>query len=90
MNPKKKPNLEVEVVEDEMIVLDTENQKVHKLNGTAAAVLESCDGSNSVEDIVNWLAGEFDIPANQVASDVRNILGVFSESGLLDSESLDV
>ncbi|MEM7707360.1 MAG: PqqD family protein [Pseudomonadota bacterium] len=85
MNPEKKPNLEIEVVDDEMIVLDADNQKVHKLNGTAAAVLESCDGSNSVDDIVTWLAGEFGVPTERVDADVRQILEVFSDSGLLKS-----
>ncbi len=85
MNPEKRPNLETELVDQELIVLDTENQKVHKLNGTAAAVFESCDGSQSVDDIVSWLCDTFDVPRTQVEGDVRQILVVFTENGLLIS-----
>ena len=52
-----------------------------RLNATAAAVLELCDGSRSVEDIAATLAARYD--GAGVGDDVRELLERMAERGLV-------
>ena len=49
----RKTGLVVQEMPDELLVYDTENNKAHCLNQTAAFVWKSCDGKRSVADISN-------------------------------------
>jgi pyrroloquinoline quinone biosynthesis protein D len=51
------------------------------LNGTAAAVLELCDGDRTVDDIVERLSAEYEDA--DVGPDVREVLGRIAERGLV-------
>lgn len=52
-NPMARQNgLVVQEMPDEVLVYDLDTNKAHCLNGSAALVWKSCDGSNSVADIV--------------------------------------
>lgn len=48
----RKTGLVVQEVPDEVLVYDLDTNKAHCLNATASTVWKSCDGSNSVSDIV--------------------------------------
>ena len=52
-----------------------------RLNATAAAVLELCDGLRSVEDIAATLAARYD--GAEVGDDVRELLERMAERGLV-------
>ena len=53
MNPIARNNgLVVQELPDEVLVYDLDSNKAHCLNETAAFVWRSCDGTNSVADIV--------------------------------------
>ncbi len=57
MNNSQKPvarhsGLVVQEMPGEVLVYDTDSNKAHCLNETAALVWRSCDGNNTVEDIV--------------------------------------
>ena len=57
----RKTGLVIQEVPEEVLVYDTETNKAHCLNKTAAMVWRSCDGTRSVSDIaahVGSLAGE--------------------------------
>ena len=52
-NPMARQNgLVVQEMPDEVLVYDLDTNKAHCLNQSAAFVWKSCDGSNSVGDIV--------------------------------------
>lgn len=52
-NPMARQNgLVVQEMPDEVLVYDLDTNKAHCLNNSAALVWKSCDGTNSVEDIV--------------------------------------
>lgn len=52
-NPIARQNgLVVQEMPDEVLVYDLDTNKAHCLNGSAALVWKSCDGSNTVADIV--------------------------------------
>jgi pyrroloquinoline quinone biosynthesis protein D len=52
-----------------------------RLNPTAAAVLELCDGERSVDDIVEVLRARYD--GAEVGDDVRELVDGMAERGLL-------
>lgn len=54
-------NLEVHEVPDGYIVYQTEADRVHYLNKTAAIIFEFCDGSHGTDDIVARVAQAFEL-----------------------------
>jgi pyrroloquinoline quinone biosynthesis protein D len=52
-----------------------------RLNASAAAVLELCDGERSVDDIVSVLTERY--PGADLADEVRELVGGMAERGLL-------
>jgi hypothetical protein len=58
MKPRRKRLEQVELG-DELIVVDSSGQRVHRLNSTARAIWRLCDGEKDVAGIVAGLANEF-------------------------------
>ena len=54
-------NLEIHKVPDGYIVYQTERDRVHYLNKTAAIIFELCDGRREADDIVERVAKAFDL-----------------------------
>lgn len=54
-----------------------------ELSETADAIVNTCDGSRTVDDIVVHLAGEFEAPEDVLRSDVTNCLGELAAAGFL-------
>ena len=70
MHPKTRPNLTVQQVGDESLVLDLETEQIHQLNATAAWILSRCDGNSSVEAITKEFAETFAVDADTATRDV--------------------
>ena len=59
MNPlSRSAGILFEEVDGEIVVYDQENDRAHRLNGTAARVWKLCDGRRSVPDLAAALAGD--------------------------------
>jgi N-acetylglutamate synthase-like GNAT family acetyltransferase len=59
----------------------------HFLNRTALAVLESCNGTHTVENLVDELRSKFDdAPVERLETDVKRCLHLFRTLGLVDWE----
>jgi len=54
------------------------------LNASAAAIVELCDGTRSVDEIVGALATKSDAPRERVAADVRDLIAKLSDKGLVE------
>jgi hypothetical protein len=60
LNPlARKEGLVIQEMPDEVLVYDTNTNKAHCLNKTAAFVWKSCDGSHSINDIAGLMEKEF-------------------------------
>jgi pyrroloquinoline quinone biosynthesis protein D len=72
------PRRAAAVLDDDLgdghIVLDPRSGEYFRLEGTAAAVWEMCDGRHTEEAIVAEVAERFGAPAAQVRSDVAAFL----------------
>ena len=71
--------LQYDDVRDEHLLLIPEGAV--RLNATAAAVLELCDGERSVEDVAAALSERYG--GADVADDVRELLGGMGQRGLV-------
>ncbi len=70
-------------VDDELLIVDQENNKIHQLNSSAAFIWSQCDGNNSVEDIVMKTCAKFDIDEDQIGMDVNSTLENLIELNLI-------
>lgn len=65
-------------VPDGYVIYDEKREQVHFLNVTAAAVLESCDGSRDLDSIALGLQAAFELPQpplEEVTACLENLLG---------------
>ncbi len=88
MNPKSKDGVQVQDLPDGSALLyDTEAAIAYPVTETAALVWRACDGTHSVEQIVEKLHAEFDAPQETIADDVSKLLDDLTSKGLIDSSS---
>ena len=75
--PRRVDGLEVREVPDGFVVYDSRTDRLHFMNGTAAFVLESCDGATRVDELVALVGAAFrldDDPADEVDACVQRLL----------------
>ena len=78
LKPRRADALEIRAVPDGFVVYDPSHDRLHFLNGTAAFVLESCDGATPVGDLPPLLAAAFRLesdPVDEVDACLRRLLG---------------
>ena len=61
-------------IDDELLVLDTESDRIHQLNRTASIIWRLCDASTSTDTIVSTLTQAFDVPRETAERDVAQTL----------------
>lgn len=86
---RRRNDLSVEQVEDDLLILDKCNEKVHQLNRTAKAVWLRIELGSHLEDIVEDIAANFDVPSEVALQDVKRIIGEFRALGLLEDSADD-
>jgi hypothetical protein len=84
-NPMARQNgLVVQEMPDEVLVYDLDTNKAHCLNGSAALVWKSCDGNNSVADIVKQFESNGSGKVNE--DFVWLAIDQLNENGLLEGK----
>ena len=79
-------NLEVHDVPDGYIVYQSERDRVHYLNKTAAIIFEFCDGKRQPEDIIARVAKAFELGPS-AHDEIRAGLDLLLKEGLVQSSS---
>ena len=77
LTPRRADALEVREVPDGFVVYDPARDRLHFLNGTAAFVLESCDGATPVKALPGLVAAAFQLdeePVEEVGTCVQRLL----------------
>lgn len=82
MDPKVKPNLVVDEIEDETLVYDLDRHRAHCLNATAGFLLRSADGTRSVAELASL--AELEFGATGAEGVVRFGLERLRKAGLLE------
>jgi hypothetical protein len=82
--PKKRSDLEIREVEDELLVLDRRGGRIHKFNHSAAGIFHCCDGRHTIDKIIDQVVEMYGAPFEVVEHDVANAVTSFRELGLLE------
>lgn len=72
-----------EDIEDGGTVILLLSGMMHQLNLVGGLIWQMCDGTQSIQDIVNKLAKEFDVSKAELASDVVDFVADLKEKGWL-------
>lgn len=84
MPPTIRPDITVQHVDDEILVLDLESEHIHQLNATAAWILTQCNGENSVESITRDFAEHFSLDPDTAAGDVATAIEQLNQIKVID------
>jgi len=82
---KKADDLQSEELDgmDEVVYVRADGDIACSLNLTASAILDLCDGTHSVEDIVDMICESLHADREQVRKDAEAIMKEFVEYGLV-------
>ena len=70
-------------IDDEIVVMRLDNGDFFSMAGTAAATWRLIDGERGREELVAALAGQFEAPVPEIASDVDDFLASLQGMGLV-------
>jgi len=80
--PKTLQGLQINAVTDGYIVYQSDRDRVHYLNQTAALILELCNGRNQATALPELLQSAFDLP-NAPVEEVEACLRTLRTEGLV-------
>lgn len=78
------PGILVREVDDELLVLDTVRDRIHHLNGSAAAIWRLHAEGLRAEEIAGELAAHFEVSLETAVADARDVVGRLRSLGLVD------
>ena len=81
--PPRREDMIVDELDDEAILLHPDNGDTFRLNRTALAVWQGCNGRVTNLQIAWQLVDAYDVDIETAADHVDQLLTVFTESGLL-------
>lgn len=68
---------------DALVLLDPDGGAYFSLNEVGARVWALCDGTRTVADVVDVLAGEFEAPSETIRDDVLELLDELASERLV-------
>ena len=81
---KKRTDLLVEEIEDEVVIYDPRTHRVHHLNPMASIIWELFDVSVSPQEIVKEIVDSLNAESQKVEKDVQETLKHLQKKGLLE------
>jgi hypothetical protein len=79
----RRPDVRIQCVDGETLVLDDQHGYIHQFNSTASFIWQQCDGRSTKSDIVRRFAREFDVEEVAAKRDVTAVIGQLLELQLL-------
>ena len=86
--PAHSPGLLESELAGDLVVFDSEQHVVHSLNSTASVIWRLCDGTRSVEDLVEDMGVLFDEHTADMEGDVKRTVEELTGKGLLQDGPL--
>ncbi len=83
--PLKRNDIVCRQLEDECLLVDPKNKKVHSLNRAANFIWGLCDGCHSLQDISKELAARFDVQEMDAMKDIERVIAEFQVHRLLQN-----
>jgi len=78
-----KTGLLIREVDGELIVLDTEQDRVHQFNESASLIWRLYESGCDASEIADTLASVYELDKDRAAQDVRRALGEFRDLELV-------
>ena len=72
--PKRHPQTAGRVIDNEAVLMLSDDSEIHVLNAVGSRVYELADGTNSLAQISQQIAQEFDVSLEQAAIDTQDFL----------------
>ena len=82
-SPRLNPDVKLTVIDDEAVLFDRENERVHQLDAVGTSMLLACDGARSVDDIVTLLIERYDVEESRLHADTADLLARLRALGIL-------
>lgn len=82
--PKRKENIEVREVEDDLILYDPSKDAVYLLNKSAKIIFEMCDGNFSVNEMADIISETLNINRKKVIEDLKKTLNEFRKKDIVE------
>jgi len=82
--PKRRSDLNYRTIEGETVILNRKEGRLHQLNPTASFIWDCCDGGSNIADIIDRLAGAYEVDFSTARKDVEEILLNLRSSHLLE------
>lgn len=80
------PDIIVQEIEDELVLLNLTNERYHALNATGRRFLQLAQASESFEVAVDQIIGEFSISRELAAGDLTRMLSELEDRSLVSVE----
>ena len=81
--PVVEPGIRVTVLDEEAVLFDGRNERVHQLDTVGTRMLEACDGERSVDEIVAWLLDRYDVEESRLRADLLELLARLKTLGVV-------
>jgi hypothetical protein len=79
-----RPDLVVEAVDDELIILDKERGQIHQLNATASIIWRAISAGKEKRAIALSLVNRFEVPMEIALSDIEIVVRQMESADLLE------
>jgi methyltransferase-like protein len=81
--PERRKDLRTQRMGAETVLLDTANERVHQLNEVGTFILDRCDGTSTVDDIVAAVAGHYEVAEDVALRDTAELLERMKALGIV-------
>ncbi len=81
--PEARGDISAQAIGDEVMLYDSDGEKIHVLNHSAHAIWKLCNGRNTLEDIRREMALQYPDSESGLTDDISLALTEFKRKGLL-------
>jgi hypothetical protein len=82
-NPRRKEQVVAQKASNDFLLFNMDDGSYYSLNEVGARIWELCDGMHSVEQVIDTLAQEYDVPKDVLAEDVVDFIERFQNDKLV-------
>lgn len=70
-------------VDDQLLIVNTQTDEYHSINQVGADLLEKLNRNLTVEQTIQELTQEYDVPEDQLVNDINHILAELIDSNII-------
>lgn len=86
MAPKTRPDVTVQQVGEEALVLDLQSGQIHQLNATAAWILSQCDGETAIDTMTRDFAECFSVDTATAERDITTTIEQLQQVRIIEPD----